>query len=52
LVWIELRPEGVASIRAWPADHGFNCDHRRSYDASSAALAWTRTIEFLKKHVG
>lgn len=39
-------------VHIYHADHGFNCDHRESYDAPSAALAWTRTIEFLKKHLG
>jgi len=36
----------------YPADHGFNCDARASYDAPSAALAWERTQEFLKQHIG
>jgi carboxymethylenebutenolidase len=39
-------------VHIYPADHGFNCDHRESYDAPSAALAWTRTLAFLAKHVG
>ena len=39
-------------VHIYPADHGFNCDHRQSYDAPSAALAWTRTIAFLRKHLG
>ena len=39
-------------VHIYPADHGFNCDQRDSYDAPSAKLAWTRTLEFLKKHVG
>jgi carboxymethylenebutenolidase len=39
-------------VHVYPADHGFNCDHRESYDAPSAALAWTRTIAFLRKHLG
>jgi carboxymethylenebutenolidase len=39
-------------VHIYPADHGFNCDHRESYDASSAALAWTRTLEFFRKHFG
>ena len=39
-------------VHIYPADHGFNCDQRDSYDAPSAALAWTRTIAFLRKHVG
>ena len=39
-------------VHIYPADHGFNCDHRESYDAPSAALAWTRTLGFLRKHLG
>jgi carboxymethylenebutenolidase len=38
-------------VHIYPADHGFNCDHRESYDAPSAALAWTRTLAFLGKHL-
>ena len=33
-------------VYTYPADHGFNCDHRASYDAPSAALAWERTLAF------
>ena len=36
----------------YPAGHGFNCDQRGSYHAESAKLARTRSLEFLKKHVG
>ncbi len=39
-------------VHIYPADHGFNCDHRESYDAASATLAWTRTLAFLRKHLG
>jgi len=39
-------------IFMYPADHGFNCDQRESYDAPSAKLARERTLEFLRKHVG
>jgi len=39
-------------VHIYPADHGFNCDQRESYDARSAALAWTRTLAFLAKHLG
>jgi carboxymethylenebutenolidase len=39
-------------VHIYPADHGFNCEQRESYDAPSSKLAWTRTLEFLKKHVG
>ena len=36
----------------YPADHGFNCDQRGSYDAPSAKLARERTLAFLRQHVG
>jgi carboxymethylenebutenolidase len=39
-------------VHIYPADHGFNCDQRESFDAPSAALAWTRTLEFFRKHLG
>ena len=42
----------AAQIFIYPADHGFNCSARASYDAPSAALAWERTQEFLKQHIG
>jgi carboxymethylenebutenolidase len=38
-------------VHIYPADHGFNCDQRDSYDAPSAGLAWSRTLEFLGKHL-
>ncbi|HET7809344.1 MAG TPA: dienelactone hydrolase family protein [Steroidobacteraceae bacterium] len=31
----------------YPADHGFNCDERASYDAASARQARERTLAFL-----
>ena len=42
----------LAHIYFYPADHGFNCEARASYDAPSAALAWERTQDFLKQHIG
>ena len=39
-------------VYMYPADHGFNCDQRGSYDAAAAKLARERTIEFFRKHVG
>ena len=39
-------------VHIYPADHGFNCDQRESYDKPSADLAWTRTLAFLRKHLG
>ena len=43
-------PQGVYHL--YPADHGFNCSERASFDAPSAHLAFERTIEFFRKHVG
>ena len=39
-------------IHLYPAGHGFNCDHRGSYDAESAALALKRTLGFLADALG
>jgi carboxymethylenebutenolidase len=39
-------------IFIYPADHGFNCDHRGSYHAPSAKQARERTLDFLKKNLG
>jgi carboxymethylenebutenolidase len=33
------------------AAHGFYCDERASYNKDAAALAWSRTQEFLSKHM-
>ncbi|MGN6460818.1 MAG: dienelactone hydrolase family protein [Pseudolabrys sp.] len=35
----------------YPADHGFNCNLRGSYHEGSAALARTRTLAFLRRHL-
>jgi carboxymethylenebutenolidase len=31
--------------------HGFNNDTTPRYDAEAAAVAWERTISFLKRHL-
>jgi len=36
----------------YPAGHGFNCEQRGSYHPESAKLARSRSLEFLRKHVG
>jgi carboxymethylenebutenolidase len=36
----------------YPAEHGFNCGERSSYDAPSAKLAFDRSIAFFRKHLG
>ena len=41
-----------ATSHFYNAGHGFNCDQRGSYNAESAALAKTRALEFLAKHIG
>jgi len=41
-----------AEVHLYPADHGFNCDQRGSYDAPSAKLARERSLAFLRKYVG
>lgn len=39
-------------VHVYAADHGFNCDHRGSWDAAAAALARERTLAFFQQHVG
>ena len=39
-------------VYVYAADHGFNCDHRGSYDAPSADLARQRTLAFFGEHLG
>lgn len=43
-------PQGIYHF--YPADHGFACDARSQFDASSAQLAWGRTQDFLRERVG
>jgi carboxymethylenebutenolidase len=31
-------------VQIYDADHGFNCDHRGSYNAAAAELALERTL--------
>jgi len=42
---------GDAEIHIYPADHGFNCDHRASFDQASRDLARQRTDAFFAAHV-
>ena len=42
----------AATIYVYPADHGFNCDQRDSFDAGSAELARSRTLEFFARELG
>jgi carboxymethylenebutenolidase len=38
-------------LYTYPADHGFNCDARASYDPASAKLARERTLAFFAEHL-
>ena len=40
-----------AELYLYPADHGFNCDQRGSFEPRSAALALERTLAFFARHV-
>jgi len=39
------------TVHVYAADHGFNCDHRASYDADAAKLARERTLAFFAQHL-
>jgi carboxymethylenebutenolidase len=43
-------PQGIYHL--YPADHGFNCTDRASFEPASAQLALQRSLEFLQRHVG
>ena len=38
-------------VYVYDADHGFNCDHRGSYDADAAATAKDRTLAFFAEQL-
>ena len=39
-------------VHVYDADHGFNCNHRASYDAAAADQARARALAFFAAHVG
>jgi carboxymethylenebutenolidase len=43
-------PQGIYHL--YPADHGFNCTDRASFEPASAKLALERSLEFLHRYVG
>lgn len=56
-----IPPQDRAAIQAgnpaiemhvFPADHGFNCDHRKEFHAPSADEALRLTFAFLERHFG
>ena len=38
-------------VNVYAADHGFNCDHRASYNEAAAALALSRTLAHFEEHL-
>ncbi len=45
----KAQPE--VEVHVYPAQHGFNCDQRGSYDAAAAASALERTHGFFARHL-
>jgi len=41
----------TAQVFLYPADHGFNCDQRATFDAAAASLSRERTLAFLRRHL-
>lgn len=41
-----------APVYVYAADHGFNCNHRGSYDAAAAETALERTLAHFATHIG
>lgn len=48
---IEKRRPDIPVYR-YPAGHGFNCESRSDYHEQSASLARSRTLDFLRQHIG
>ena len=48
-IFKETRPEVVTYT--YPADHGFNCDHRSQFNKTCAEIALYRTLKFLEKNL-
>lgn len=46
------RAHPEVTVHVYEAGHGFNCDHRASYNAAAAKLARERTLAFFREHVG
>ncbi len=45
------KAQSDVKVFVYPADHGFNCDHRASFDAGSAGTARERTLEFFSERL-
>jgi carboxymethylenebutenolidase len=50
---VRAAADARAAVFLYPgAGHGFNCDQRASFNAAAAALARTRTLDFLSRYLG
>ena len=45
----KAQPESPLFV--YPADHGFNCNHRATYDAAASEAALGRTLDFFNDHL-
>jgi len=43
--------QAQVDVQVYDADHGFNCDHRGSYNAAAAELALEKTLGFFIDHL-
>ena len=48
-IFEETRPEVLTYT--YPADHGFNCNHRSQYNKTCANIAFERTLKFLEQNL-
>ena len=48
-IFREKRPEVVTYT--YPADHGFNCDHRSQFNKICSKIALDRTLKFLEENI-
>jgi dienelactone hydrolase len=42
----------IALAHLYPAEHGFNCTDRASFEPACAKLAFERSLAFLRQHIG
>jgi len=45
------KAQPAVEVHVYPAQHGFNCDQRASFDAPAATLALERTQAFFARHL-
>lgn len=47
-----IKHKNSCNVYIYDADHGFNCNERGSYDASSAQIAFERSLSFMQSITG